>query len=153
MITTSWSPSQLVRAAVAIAIAVLALSTGACNEANVAAASGTVTNVSAADALAQQAGPAADAVVVLDVRTPAEFEAGHLPGAINIDISSDSFANQASALDPDKTYLVHCAVNPSNGRADRAIQTLQGLGFADLQNLVGGYRGISALAASQTGND
>lgn len=46
-------------------------------------------------------------VVVLDIRTPAEFERGHLKGALNIDYRAADFADKLGALDKDKTYLVH----------------------------------------------
>src|SRR5215472_11525563 len=46
---------------------------------------------------------------VLDVRTKKEFEAGHIPGAMNLDVNSPEFTQKVSALDKKKTYLVHCA--------------------------------------------
>ena len=47
-------------------------------------------------------------VVVLDVRTPKEFAAGHVPGAVNIDWHSRQFNDQVGALDKSKKYVVHC---------------------------------------------
>src|SRR6266568_2910016 len=47
--------------------------------------------------------------VVLDVRTKKEFEAGHIPGAINIDVNTPDFKEKISKLNKNKTYLVHCA--------------------------------------------
>ena len=55
--------------------------------------------------------------VILDVRTPAEFSAGHIPGAVNLDYNAPDFQAKAAALDKSKTYLVHCAVG---GRSVRA---------------------------------
>ena len=46
--------------------------------------------------------------VVLDVRTPREFAAGHVPGAVNIDWRSRDFEKHVSELDKSKKYLVHC---------------------------------------------
>lgn len=46
--------------------------------------------------------------VVIDVRTPAEFSAGHVEGALNIDVQDASFQSAISTLDPDVTYLVYC---------------------------------------------
>jgi phage shock protein E len=46
--------------------------------------------------------------VVIDVRTPAEFSAGHVEGALNIDVEDPSFQSVISTLDPDVTYLVYC---------------------------------------------
>src|SRR5690348_884584 len=42
--------------------------------------------------------------VILDVRTPEEFEAGHIPGAKNIDINSLDFDKKTGQLDKSKTY-------------------------------------------------
>src|SRR5688500_8067423 len=47
-------------------------------------------------------------VVVLDVRTPEEFKAGRVPGATNVDIQNEQFAERIKSLDKDKTYLVYC---------------------------------------------
>ena len=46
-------------------------------------------------------------VVVLDIRTPGEYAAGHLPGAVLMDCKAPDFADQLKALDPSKTYVMH----------------------------------------------
>lgn len=61
-------------------------------------------------------------IVVLDIRTPREFNGGHIEGAINIDFYSPDFFNTLSALDPTKTYLVHCAVGGRTRSAERAFE-------------------------------
>lgn len=73
--------------------------------------------------------------VVLDVRTPAEFSSGHLPGAINIDVNGADFTAQVSALDPAKNYAVYCR---SGNRSGVAMAAMQQLGFANLYHLGGG---------------
>ena len=75
--------------------------------------------------------------VVLDVRTKKEFEAGHVPGAINIDVNASDFAEKTAKLDKDKTYLVHCAAGK---RSVTACEKLAPAGFKHLVNLEGGYR-------------
>lgn len=80
-----------------------------------------------------------DDAVILDVRTAAEFEMSHISGATNIDVQAESFRELAAALDPDKTYIVHCTKNPADGRSSRALQVLEGLGFKNLYSLEGGY--------------
>jgi len=75
--------------------------------------------------------------VVLDVRTPKEFEAGHMPGAVNIDVNAPDFEQKVRALDPKKTYLVHCAAGV---RSARACQRLDKLNFEHLYNLEGGFK-------------
>ena len=46
--------------------------------------------------------------VILDIRTPKEFEAGHIAGAPNIDFYAQSFAKEFTSLDREKTYLIYC---------------------------------------------
>lgn len=76
--------------------------------------------------------------VILDVRSAAEFEKGHVPGAMNIDISSTQFADKAAALDKSKTYLVNCAVGM---RSARACKKLESMGFTNLFDLAPGFDG------------
>ena len=78
-------------------------------------------------------------VQVLDVRTIQEFKEGHIEGAINIDVTSESFAEKVDKLEKEKTYLVHCGANVENGRAAKAMAQMNSLGFSNLQNLKGGY--------------
>jgi rhodanese-related sulfurtransferase len=75
--------------------------------------------------------------VVLDVRTPKEYESGHMPGAINIDANSPDFERKVKALDPNKVYLVHCAAGV---RSAKACDKLSKLNFTHLYNLEGGMR-------------
>ena len=76
--------------------------------------------------------------VVLDVRTEAEFKAGHIPGAVNIDANAPDFASKVAKLDKDKTYLVHCA---GGRRSARACKQLEGMGFKELYDLAPGFGG------------
>jgi rhodanese-related sulfurtransferase len=78
-------------------------------------------------------------VVVLDVRTLLEYQASHITGAINVNVQDESFEELATALDPQKTYIVHCTKNPADGRSARALETLKTLGFKNLYSLEGGY--------------
>jgi rhodanese-related sulfurtransferase len=78
-------------------------------------------------------------VVILDVRTPLEYEMSHITGAVNVDVQNESFKDNVIALDPGKTYIVHCTKNPAGGRSSRALETLQDLGFKNLYSLEGGY--------------
>ena len=73
--------------------------------------------------------------VVLDVRTPREFAAGHLPGAVNINWTDKSFPEKIAALDKSKTYLVHCAIG---GRSSKACNKLTDEQFSNIYNLKGG---------------
>ncbi len=80
-----------------------------------------------------------EAAVILDVRTPVEYEMSHITGAVNVNVQDESFPHMVGALDPNKTYIVHCTKNPAGGRSSRALETLQRLGFKNLYSLEGGY--------------
>jgi rhodanese-related sulfurtransferase len=77
--------------------------------------------------------------IILDVRTPVEYEMSHIIGSVNVNVQDESFADRVGELDPNKTYIVHCTKNPVDGRSERALETLQGLGFKQLYSLEGGY--------------
>jgi phage shock protein E len=74
-------------------------------------------------------------VVVLDVRTPAEFAEGTIEGAVLLDYRAPDFADKVAKLDKTKLYLVHCA---AGGRSARACTKMETLGFTNLVNLEGG---------------
>lgn len=79
--------------------------------------------------------------VIIDVRTAEEYAAGHLDGAMNIDVQSDSFDGLVAQLPLDDEYIVYCR---SGNRAGAAIQRMEALGFTDLTNA----GGLDAAAAS-----
>lgn len=81
------------------------------------------------DALRQEPGQ-----IVLDVRTPAEYASGHVPGAINLPMGK-TFDDAIARLDPSKPYLVYCH---SGKRSFLATKRMQGLGFTQLLNFRGG---------------
>ncbi len=76
-----------------------------------------------------------ESATILDVRTPSEFESGHLSGAINLDISSSDFESGVKALDPTKPVFVYCL---SGGRSSSAAQYLRSQGFTTVNDLQGG---------------
>ncbi len=86
------------------------------------------------------AGCAAEAVdmskvtSVIDVRTAAEFQAGHLEGAINIDVESGMFEQEITQLDKVGTYVIYCH---TGRRAGIAKDTMTGLGFTNVSNAGG----------------
>jgi rhodanese-related sulfurtransferase len=74
--------------------------------------------------------------VVLDVRTPREYTAGHVPGSVNIDFSASDFEQRVAALDKQKPYLVMCA---SGIRSGRAVGRMSRMGFTRIYNFSGGW--------------
>lgn len=77
--------------------------------------------------------------IVLDVRTPEEFNSGHIEGAVNINVYDDDFSGQVDQLDKDKTYIVHCAANVENGRSAKSIGIMVDLGFKNIMSMDGGF--------------
>ncbi len=74
-------------------------------------------------------------VVTLDVRTPGEFNEGHIEGSQLIDFQSGNFENEIAALDKSKTYAVYCR---SGNRSGQAVKVMREAGFNNLYNLNGG---------------
>jgi rhodanese-related sulfurtransferase len=71
-------------------------------------------------------------VVLLDVRSAGEFYAGHIEGAINIDVEGMTFEGEIASLDKSKTYAIYC----QSGRRSRiAVETMNKAGFTKLFNL------------------
>jgi rhodanese-related sulfurtransferase len=74
-------------------------------------------------------------VITLDVRTPGEFNEGHIEGALLVDFQSGNFENEIASLDKSKTYAVYCR---SGNRSGQAVKVMSDAGFTDLYNLDGG---------------
>lgn len=75
-------------------------------------------------------------IVLLDVRTPEEFDQGHIDNALNINWFDEDFAQQVEAIDKGETIYVYCKVG---GRSTKAQQKLLSLGYKNVVNLEGGY--------------
>jgi rhodanese-related sulfurtransferase len=75
-------------------------------------------------------------VVILDVRTPEEFNTGHILGATLINFRDSTFTHQINALDKNKHYLVYCK---SGNRSNKAVQHMLNNGFKNVQQLEDGF--------------
>lgn len=73
--------------------------------------------------------------VLLDVRTQAEYDQGHLPNSTLADVESADFAQVVAGLDPSKSYAIYCR---SGNRSKVAMTAMQQLGFTKLYDLDGG---------------
>lgn len=82
------------------------------------------------------AAPAAEVGTVIDVRTPDEFADGHLEGAVNIDVSQATFADEIAKLDKAGTYTVYCR---SGNRSAQAVQQMKDAGFTNVAD-AGGFQ-------------
>ena len=80
-------------------------------------------------------------VVVIDLRTDAEFKDGHIAGAKNIDFRGADFAQKIGVLDKGKTYLIHCA---SGGRSTRSLEAFQSQKFTSILHLNEGFKAWTA---------
>lgn len=72
--------------------------------------------------------------VILDLRTPEEFESGHIEGAININYHSDTFVEDLDKLDKDKSYLVYCR---TWRRSSDAVEIMTRQNFKELYRING----------------
>ncbi|MFM1877675.1 MAG: Thiosulfate sulfurtransferase [Bacteroidota bacterium] len=77
-----------------------------------------------------------EGALLVDVRTPGEFQQGHLDGAQNIDWLNPNFASKWSAVDKNRKIYVYCKVG---GRSAQSAQKLRDMGFKHVVNLTGGY--------------
>ncbi len=77
-------------------------------------------------------------VILLDVRTAAEYAEGHIPGAVNIDMKqSDFMAQVEKVIDKTKTVAVYCR---SGRRSAQAAGMMNSQGY-QTKNLKGGIQG------------
>jgi phage shock protein E len=76
-------------------------------------------------------------VVVLDIRTPGEFNRGRIAGAKNIDFQAPDFEQRIDGLDKSKSYLVHCA---SGGRSTHSLSLFKKHEFQSIYHLDGGIK-------------
>ena len=73
--------------------------------------------------------------LIIDVRTPQEYESGHIKQAINIPYDEIGQRIAEVTADKDRRIVVYCH---SGRRAGIALTTLQGMGFTHVEN-AGGY--------------
>jgi rhodanese-related sulfurtransferase len=73
--------------------------------------------------------------VLLDVRTPKEFNEERIDGAVMVDYLSPSFRDEIAKLDRGKSYLVYCR---TGHRTNGAVKVMRELGFKDVSVLSGG---------------
>ena len=86
--------------------------------------------------------------VLLDVRTPEEYAAGHLDGADNVDYRGGDFAKQMQNWDKDKVYYLYCA---SGNRSGKAAELLREAGFKHIYN-IGGYSTLKEAGVPTEGD-
>ncbi|MFU8796783.1 MAG: rhodanese-like domain-containing protein [Dehalococcoidia bacterium] len=73
--------------------------------------------------------------IILDVRTSSEYSAGHIKGALNIDVRLPSFGAALELLSKDDTYLVYCR---TGNRSRNALCQMEELGLPNTYHLSNG---------------
>lgn len=84
-----------------------------------------------AEALMAQGG-----TVFVDVRTQAEWNGGHLPGAKHLDRGMLEFKVERAIPDKSTPIVTYCK---SGARGALATQTLMAMGYTNVRNLAGGF--------------
>ncbi|HCY45068.1 MAG TPA: rhodanese-like domain-containing protein [Flavobacteriales bacterium] len=74
--------------------------------------------------------------VIVDVRTPVEWEEGIIPNAVLNNIhEQQGFMDYVESLDKEKEYFIYCR---SGARSGNACAYMDSLGFTNTYNLTGG---------------
>ncbi|MCK0156526.1 rhodanese-like domain-containing protein [Cellulophaga sp. F20128] len=74
-------------------------------------------------------------IQLIDVRTPNEFQSGHIVRAKNIDYFSGVFQTEFNKLDKDMPVYIYCR---SGARSRQAANKLSAMGFNEIYDLKGG---------------
>ena len=102
---------------------------------------GATANRLPAGELAAWRGAASD-LQIIDVRSPAEREAGDIDGSISMPLPQ--LLNRIGELRPDRPTIVYCA---GGTRSSIAASVLRAAGFSTVADVLGGYGAWSALTA------
>lgn len=79
-----------------------------------------------------------DSAILVDVRTPQEYEAAHIPGAVNINMYDPEFYPRVQELDKNRPVYLYCR---SGSRSHGAAELLTRIGFRSVFNLRRGIVG------------
>ena len=75
---------------------------------------------------------------LLDVRTPKEYNAGHIGEAVLINFFDEDFVQQVEAkFDKNEPLMLYCR---SGNRSAKATAKLKAIGFKEVYDLKGGYK-------------
>jgi thioredoxin 1 len=84
---------------------------------------------------------------LIDVRTPSEYNEGHLKNAVNIDWNGNNFEAEAMKLDKSRPVFLYCL---SGGRSKEAADFLKKKEFKTVYELDGGYMKWTAAGKEVT---
>lgn len=88
--------------------------------------------------------------VLLDVRSPEEYSAGHIEGARNLPQGAPDVAARIGRLDPAATYAVYCR---TDRRSAEAVALLADHGITDAYDLAGGVEAWQAYGGAVVAAD
>lgn len=77
-------------------------------------------------------------IIVLDVRTPDEFNQGHIKGALNIDVYQSDAISKIDKLNKNAKYLVYCR---TRNRSGFVVEHMMKNGFKNVYQMVDGFPG------------
>lgn len=88
---------------------------------------------------------------LVDVRTPEEYNSGHIETSLNLNIYDSNFDKEISKLDKSKPVFLYCR---SGGRSSSAASKLVDMGFTEIYDLQGGITAWNAnnLSLSSVGS-
>tara|TARA_B100001057_G_scaffold257302_1_gene257552 strand:- start:5687 stop:6391 length:705 start_codon:yes stop_codon:yes gene_type:complete len=73
--------------------------------------------------------------IIIDVRTPDEFNKGHLKNSLNVNWLDENFDENLNIFNKDLPVMVYCL---SGGRSSKANERIKSLGFKNVYELDGG---------------
>ena len=104
----------------------------------IAEAKKNISEISPAEAAAKaQNGQA----VIVDVREQDEWDEGHIPDALHLSRGTIEFDIEEKVADPNATIILHCG---GGGRSALAAESLQKMGYKNVQSMAGGLKAWKA---------
>ena len=73
--------------------------------------------------------------ILVDVRTPEEYESGHIQDAVNFDFYSESFQNDILTLDKSSSIILYCR---TQNRSTKTANYLKENGYEEIIVIEGG---------------
>lgn len=79
---------------------------------------------------------------LIDLRSPKEYDKGHLEGARQLDLEGDQFDSKVAKLDRKRTYVVYCQ---DGANSAKVVAAWKEQGFRKLYHLRGGWDAYESL--------
>lgn len=85
------------------------------------------------------------AVILVDIRSPSEWQNGIIEGAVMVDFYADDFMEGMMALDSAKPWIIYCR---SGNRSGQALGKFKAVGQTKVKHLQGGIKAWVASGRS-----